>query len=455
MRSRSLIVPSTALHVVGGEVEHSEREKYHISFEPYVPTTSSNPWKANRSQHSTMIDDPTNPTGQRIYKSLSHVNNYGIWIDLPLSYGFSPPTPKFFGALQGFICVAEAPPALTSENWDELVDALAKQVTEALSSKFLGAVFLKDLRKTVTMIRNPFGLITKTLVRKLPKGISAYTASHTKKYASMFLEYRYGWNPLYLDVCEFSKLIAHYATRGDLQRSLVTWSRLRAGKLFDPPSVSLETIYPFGGSDYLWESLANSPTPWRTKLSGQSGIIRLVPNEVKYAASVTCEQIRSNTETASLIGDILNVLQLGSWRQIRDTVWEVLPMSFVVDWFVTFGSIWRSQAAADLSRSDVRNVGYSIKSSRSFDVQVSCAFPRFLEYSDTIWAWPSSSVNSFVSGPGVLPATKYIGTPAQAYFQRTPGLPPGGDSVLKTGGLGILHSLDALSLFLQRLPKRT
>lgn len=458
MRSRSRIDAFPSASVNGGAVPLPRDESantgilYHFPHAYFGPMLSG--FSDSRSAHMTMIDDPTPLTGiGSKYKSVSHLKNSGIWISQPLTYGFTPPTPAFYGKLTGFICLTSVPPAITGVQWDSLVDSLAKQVTESVTSKFMGGVFLKELSETVSMVRNPFGLLTKTMVRKLPHGISAQTGSSLKRYSSLFLEYRYGWKPFYSDVCEFSKLLAHYYIRGDLQRGLVAWSKFRAGKLMDPPSGSLTTLYPNGSSKYQWDQITFSQTPrWRWKSVGKSAFARLIPNKAEYKASVTCQHLRPQVEVANVLNDVLNVLQVGTWRQVRDSLWEVLPLSFVADWFVNLGGIWRSQAEADLSKADVRNVGYSIKSSITFDLDILPIYPDFLEASDTVWKRVGSS-DCITSGPDVISVKAASVTGHWNYYQRTPGLPPGGDTVLSRSGLDLLHGLDGLSLMIQKAPK--
>lgn len=394
---------------------------------------------------SDMYDDPTRP-GVEVnpYKICNHSIVRAASIgESNIILQYSPPTPPLEIGMTGAFRLATKPTP-SAIDWTNLVVNLSEQVGKAVTSKFMGAVFLKELREGVAMIRNPFGLITKKLVRKIPRGMTAHTGSSLKNMSSFWLEYRYGWTPLLSDVTNFSKLLANFMNQPEFDAVLHNWQRLSASQRATVSAPSA-WIYPSGYSDSYWNYLAGYYGWPSLRFADDIGIFRYRTFDYECNAHVTCEQFRAYGEVATVMQSLLAVLQLGSWQQIRDTLWEVLPFSFVVDWFINFNNIWKPIADTRLQDLDIRGLGWSLKTTQRYKCETLVCFPRPVYLSDSIWfgQYPVNApgANRIISG----------GIGSSSLFTRTSGFPPLTDDVFRKQGLSVLQQLDGLSLSMQKI----
>jgi hypothetical protein len=167
---------------------------------------------------------------------------------------------------------------------------------------FQGLVFLGELRETIGFIRNPLKAVHDYLydVRKFKRRKKKYAALTTTDYlANQWLSYRYGLMPLVFDVQDAAKAI---------QRTVDGFKPVR------------ETSR---GMAQDQESLSSADSP-----SGDTYVISEVSTnrKVSVRAGVLYEYTRSP--------DTFGV----GLREIPNVIWEIIPYSFVADWFVNINS---------------------------------------------------------------------------------------------------------------------
>jgi len=396
----------------------------------------------------SITDDP-NTADRGLYKPVVHHRREGADLGSGSTLvQFSPPASPVHVKLSGF-CISDGPQLGFDTPWNDLVVQLAQQVESAVDSKFMGAVFLKELKQTITMIRNPFGLFSSKLKRAIPRGMTAHIASQRKDLSNFWLEYRYGWKPLLSDVENFAKILAVQLNSSSFQHVLKTWKRFSASYKQDLTSSSPFFGVNCGGAQ--WESITQGePTNWwNMSIVREPFLIRLVTKELTTTSVVSCQQLRAFGDAASLLENVQNILGLGNWMQLRDTLWEVLPFSFVVDWFINFNNLWRIPAESRLNSVDIKNLGYSTKRTYVFEPEL-----QIIQFAWSWNGWPPPEYALQETGLVVTNSRPrpYKGTVGRTTtYTRSNGFPPTTENVFTSKGLTLLHGADAISLFSQRL----
>lgn len=381
------------------------------------------------------------------YNYVRHYKEEAGWNEINFSYLMSPPCPPLFIRMR--MPVTAYPNFARTEkyNWSSALSALATDVSSRMDSDFQGAVFLKELRESVTMIRNPFNLFKRHKLRRLPKGLTAEVGSRSRELSSYWLEYRYGWRLLLADVENFAKALVSASNSGTLQRGLTNWVRFSQKAEVDSIPISDQSTLGVIGSQSQFDAAANADEPWRTNVVGKMCYARLRNYNHEYFGIVSLEHMRPFHSTAKLFQKILDVLSISNWRQVRDTLWEIMPLSFVVDWFVNFSDIWRPFDAIRLSKLDCRRVGYSVNKTYNTLLEIVLTKPNYLVSLGEPYA--SGIITDQRGGRGIQG-----GYPGKvAYYARTPGLPLDGTGIFATEGLSLFQTLDILSICNQLRPK--
>lgn len=274
---------------------------------------------------------------------------------------------------------------------------------------------LRDLDSTIQMLRSPFKGVT-NLVRKIlttrgrmlkrTRRSGAKAARTTrdllKANSDAWLEHRYGWKPLLLDIDaiaeEMHRKIDAVVTRR-VARSEERVSR-SASMVFDASAVAQRT-----GVNYLTEEVRVCV-----------GVIYLVENR----------------QASDIVGKFLGTRP----RDLPATVWEMIPYSFVADWFVNVGS-WLQAVTPD---PHARVIG-SWQTTITNTVRT-CQCDR--------WWWDQP-----IQPSGYLRNMGYGGSSVRSdtTIERVPnpGLPS--TPVLTRKPLSVLHSVDALTLSTQQILK--
>lgn len=198
-----------------------------------------------------------------------------------------------------------------------LVEAYAKMK----ESNLLVGEFMNDFRQTIGMLKRPFAtsaeLATKVVIRArelLRKQQSRpYKAGRrrlsidemaTGAFSSAWLEYRYGWRPLAMDVKSIVKMAGEKLAA---QRTLVARGRS--------------------------SSVANGGWTWDPMMFGDMPASGSIQYSYKKSTNVGILYLVCLDQMAG----VMRALGLRAC-DMPATAWEIMPYSFVADWFVGIGS---------------------------------------------------------------------------------------------------------------------
>lgn len=223
-----------------------------------------------------------------------------------------------------------------------------------LQNSFNGQVILGELRETIQLLRNPLGAgvnLTKALVQKRKKGAHA---------ADAWLEYRFGILPLISDISSIIDLVSETA---DKKKSLAYRVYSRSTEVSTSRQSFRPVPGPFGFDVY--EELTD------------------------YAECVIHFGVLGSVidKHFSLAGKFINTID--DLSSLPVTAWELVPFSFLVDYFVNVGDIIQAatqgQSALQYSSESV------ITNSKRYERSVNCGLVS-QSYA------PYSSVKSFTPG---------------------------------------------------------
>jgi len=346
---------------------------------------------------------------------------------------------------------------LAQADWTSSLIGLSHAVKGLVDSKSLLAVTLKELPQTVQMVCNPFSVFKKdwrklagkhTAAELARKRVRLWNPISTRNKpiankvrigANSFLEYQYGWNATLVDFKNFAKSTVKYISSTEQYRER------HAERFGNRSVVSVPPLDPTI-ADSTWNAsratIANGGDP------GLANAFRIVFGAGMRASAVTCLCTDVLSRPISQIHKLLYAYGL-SYEQILGSIWEAIPYSFVVDWFVNtnnmFNALQYSKAVETLSSAAVSNLGHSIK----------IAYPFYLQYLHhrvgTYWSskWATLNTkpignNPIVGDPGyVTKYVRYSGFPSFA----TPSFWSG-------GGLSVSQGASGFSLLFQRLFRR-
>lgn len=191
---------------------------------------------------------------------------------------------------------------------------------ESVSTLFQGGVFLGELRETLRMIRNP--------AQGLRRGVGSYLDALKKRrrgnqsqrqkiLSDTWLEYSFGWIPLLNDLDDARKYLER--RHKQLEREVI---RVRGD------GEHSTTLF---SSDQDTTGVGSTFCQIRKRLTATS----------TYAGAVSSRASSSRLIDASALGL--------SPRSFVPTLWEVLPWSFVIDYFTNIGDVisaWSNQNVA-------------------------------------------------------------------------------------------------------------
>lgn len=179
-------------------------------------------------------------------------------------------------------------------------------------TSFQGGVFLGEIAQTIHMLRNPALALRKgidsylTAIRKGRSRAGKTTKKRNKYLANTWLEYSFGWAPLINDVQDAYKALRHP------KRSRPHIIVVADAEVSDVA---------FGGAS------GNSVADIQTRF----GWRQTKTVSVRYKGAVLCEQESSHNR------------ELKNWglslQDFAPTVWEVIPYSFLVDYFTNIGQV--------------------------------------------------------------------------------------------------------------------
>lgn len=190
--------------------------------------------------------------------------------------------------------------------------ALIECYKKARESTLLTGEMLSDFGRTVSMVRRPFKAslsLLDQMIRYKNKRLGKTAASAAKATSDAWLEYRYGWKPLILDgeaaIKEASTFTGNLRQRRLVARSSVPFQRT----ISDTQRVE-------GGLPQV--TAAEVIGTYRHTGSASAGVVYEVKNRTTAEGLLAALGMRPSDMPA--------------------TLWEVIPFSFVVDWFTNCGS---------------------------------------------------------------------------------------------------------------------
>lgn len=209
------------------------------------------------------------------------------------------------------------PPSISGDLPRMAEIALAKAYAKIKSSAVMGGELLHDLDKSISMLKQPFA-DTRSLVAKMMKaaergrmlrpGRTAITG--VKAIANAWLEQRYGWKPIILDTAAIIRECGLKRQACESVR-LVARAEERQVKMSD------------GSFSVLLTS------PWNDG--------RLAKGTVHTEQTVrACAGVIFDLKSQNAFMDLQKSLGLRA-SDFPATLWEVIPYSFVVDWFTNVG----------------------------------------------------------------------------------------------------------------------
>lgn len=273
------------------------------------------------------------------------------------------------------------------------------------SSLMSGETFA-TLGQTISMLRRPFKG-AQQLLGRMVKHRNARLGKTTKSAAlatsSTWLEYRYGWQPLILDCKE---VIKHsHKKREDCERKHLV---ARAGDSFSNSGSGSWPLKENVGGGRASEGTQS----WSNKTRTGVGVMYDVKNRT------------SSDELGKLFGTRL--------RDIPATLWELVPYSFVVDWFTNIGD-W-IQAITPDPNVEVRGWWATVVAETEYTRSGSSSRPSYIPAAQQYWTGPcgSETVKSFT-------------------YTRICNQPISFTPRLTFKPLSALHQVDALALSASRI----
>lgn len=401
-----------------------------------------NSWVVEQKlERSTIKDDDSQPKARDVFKEVDHVINRGVIMranDCTISY--NPPTPSCYFKALGHSQLLNAFPAptLTGEDWGSSIAEMVSKLDGSINEGCLALVTLRELGKTIKMVQNPFNLLRpdwKTTA-KLHTGFDL-----ARQGANIWLEGQYGWKAALLDIRNFAKAYHKVANISDgpaqedprfsVQTSeTATWAN--DGVFYDSSKASFELHLQqlqSGGIDYTISSYADR----KITLKGYALSRLSARQNLQLARVMTRFQMIQNALGLDL-------------AHLPTTLWESVPYSFVVDWFINWQRLLGWTKIGRLYERDVYNIGTSTKVTVTYGIQQ--LYPAgYLNYYSPTSTWRYRRPLAFSNPPCLY------GEGSKTYYVRKPGVPLMDDIVsgFMTLGLSPLRMASGASLLLQKI----
>lgn len=290
--------------------------------------------------------------------------------------------------------------------WNNLVSSVGSSLDGQLTAGTNILSMIGELGQTIRMLKNPYGLLTTNWRR------CGFTpAAALKKAANVWLEKRYGWDNFRRDAVAtataFQKADAHIRYLMSTRDSLTS-----------------------AGTRQSDECSYTIPYPHQMGWGGPNDIgIEASNGRCTRTAAFSADILRSSTfEVSSRMHYAMQ--RLGTTK-LYEALWDLLPFSFVVDWFIDVQNLtlavpymrWRNQ---------IRNCGYSIKLVWYMDLKVR-------SYA-TAWSGYARETNDF--NPGMI---------IRRTYERVAAFPPATLTAGVFQGMSMTHLTDFGALVAQRL----
>jgi hypothetical protein len=261
------------------------------------------------------------------------------WIDDNLIYYYDPVVgwggQRQEERIKGNVALYEIAPNLTPDtSLDNSVDGKASNkylsAARELVTKMDGGTFLKELKQTLRMLRHPAEALSRSIddyykalskrkrlesQRRRRKGLPELPKDSPKwewynAIPDLWLEHSFGWKPFMMDVEDAFDALSSLSD----QEGVVHLSRAAQGLKLRSQSSSIGSQYAGAGADRLRRNVINRSS---------------VQTTIRYRGDVTAQAATTFADKAARWGF--------TPAQFLPTAWEILPWSFLVDYFATIG----------------------------------------------------------------------------------------------------------------------
>lgn len=284
-----------------------------VTWNDSVSSTANPSWRYQVAHHQNAT------TGRQVDVSAINSHGYG-YVDAYFRRAINPSN-VYWSIVYGQFVRATRPsiPTPTGKAENQARASFYKQL-KGRQQSFQGLTALGELGQTLRMLRNPAQALRRGLddyVKSVQKRTRRAKKSSLNRIVSdTWLEHVYGWAPLHSDIKSAGK-----ALNDRIDRFTASYSRISATGFEEISGISTE-IQNEGFGVFL---------AMRYQRMTQHFI------SVRYYGEVSneCEsQIQSDTELFGV-----------SWRDIIPTAWELIPYSFLVDYFTNIGDVLSSFSA--------------------------------------------------------------------------------------------------------------
>lgn len=298
-------------------------------------------------------------------------------------------------------------PNLGLIDWSSLVSTVGSSLDGHMTSSMNILVEICQIAQTIGMLKNPFQL--GRLLANKDKFVRPLREI-AKGSASKYLELQFGWKPLLADI----KAVA------------LIGERIRAHQKFLQETENKYT------SSAATQTISETPA-WSSVYAGGSGPTwKYRPELVEISTKATFSLDIMRTEALARWSFWDLYLQGLGANDVVGALWDLVPYSFVVDWFVHLDRILK-RGPIDWTRYQLRRVGYSTKTEWKVRWHHQCQV--------TTISYGNSPVQNWYSDPVVV-ATRY---------ERTPGFPDGTQSSGFFASLSKTQIAEGAALVVQKL----
>jgi hypothetical protein len=384
----------------------------------------------NRQVKSVIQDWVTGPGERRGFNTVQHWRSEAAWEKRKLRVSWAAPYPSMDLEYR-IAALANVSYATPDVPWGSLVSELGSLVRNDLQSNAYLPVTLMEMAKTFQMIRNPFGIL-KTNWRDL---VGLKPLKHLVKGSSIWLEGRYGWKPLVSDIgnfCDAYVTFARESNRVGLDQDNLRYS---TSSTFTVPS----TPNYWGEDGPTWLAYQADLVDRFGRGNTNNGWMRVAFDPMVVRAVVGCRKWLIAQRVKSRMEKAMTLLHCRP-QDLFAVIWELLPYSFVFDWFVDLQGIMGLASAKELLVSSVTSqLGYSLKWSQQYSVG----------YIPDNFFWKYRSPYSYRDPIACSSSSDSSSKGSRSSYVRLPGLPATSIDDFCSTDLSFTNRLDAAGLIFQ------